>query len=46
MRRGKVDLGKKESIASLNLSLGKKVTDEDVNEAINEAGERIAECAA
>ena len=38
MRRGKVGLGKKGSIASLNLTLGKKVTDEDVNEVINEAG--------
>ena len=46
MRRGKVDLGKKESIASLNLTLGKEFADEDVNEAIKEAGERIAERAA
>ena len=43
MRRGKNNLGKKESIVSLNLTLGKKFTDEDVNETINEAGERIAE---
>ena len=43
MRRGKVNLRRKESIASLNLTLGKEFTDEDVNEAINEAGERIAE---
>ncbi|AEE94403.1 VapB-type antitoxin [Acidianus hospitalis W1] len=29
------------NIASLNLTLGKKITDKEINEAINEAGEKI-----
>ena len=29
------------NIASLNLTLGKKITDEEINEVINEAGEKI-----
>ncbi|BDC17187.1 AbrB/MazE/SpoVT family DNA-binding domain-containing protein [Acidianus sp. HS-5] len=32
---------KRGNIASLNLTLGKKITDEEINEAINEAGEKI-----
>ncbi|MDT7902094.1 MAG: AbrB/MazE/SpoVT family DNA-binding domain-containing protein [Acidianus sp.] len=29
------------NIASLNLTLGKKITDKEINEAINDAGEKI-----
>jgi AbrB family looped-hinge helix DNA binding protein len=29
------------NIASLNLTLGKKITDKEINEVINEAGEKI-----
>ncbi|EHP70073.1 looped-hinge helix DNA binding domain, AbrB family [Metallosphaera yellowstonensis MK1] len=33
---------KKGDIASLNLTLGRKITDEEINEVINEVSERIA----
>jgi AbrB family looped-hinge helix DNA binding protein len=32
---------KKGNIASLNLSLGRKITDEEINKTINEAGKEI-----
>ncbi|AAK41870.1 AbrB/MazE/SpoVT family DNA-binding domain-containing protein [Saccharolobus solfataricus] len=34
---------KKGNISSLNLTLGKKITDEEINETINEAGREIAD---